>query len=67
MSRAKTIELDVEYDDELNPVSGRCSACREKMPRLIAKDPTPDVVARWLIVQFEIHRRRKHRAEAVAA
>jgi hypothetical protein len=57
MSRA---ELEIEYDQEMTPVSGMCTACREMMPKPPADIVNSADIILWFSVKFIEHRRLKH-------
>ena len=57
MSKA---ELEIDYDQEMKPISAMCTACREMM-----LEPPADIVnsadiVLWLSVKFIEHRRLNH-------
>ena len=53
-------ELDVNYDAEMKPVSGSCTACGEKMPKPPADIENSTDVILWLSKQYIEHRNHKH-------
>jgi hypothetical protein len=57
MSKA---ELEIEYDQETNPVSAMCTACREMMPRPPADIVNSADIILWFSFKFIEHRRLKH-------
>lgn len=58
-------ELIIEYDMQLKPIAAKCSHCGEKMPRMESKLISSDEISRWFQIQFQLHKRRKHRVKPV--
>ena len=53
-------ELKVNYDAEMKPVSGSCTACGEKMPKSPADLQNPADIIVWLSGKYIEHKRAKH-------
>jgi len=56
-------ELNLNFDAEMNPVSGSCSACGEKMPKSPADLRDSAEIIVWLSAKYTEHKMQKHAQE----
>ena len=59
-------QLIIEYDMHLKPISAKCSLCKEKMPLMESTLVSTSEIDKWFQIQFELHKRRKHRVKPSA-
>jgi len=57
---APRTELAISYDDDMLPVSARCTHCGERMPKPVEGLEFPADIVLWFSVRFLEHKRRKH-------
>lgn len=53
-------ELKVNYDAEMKPVSGSCTACGEKMPKSPVDLKNSGDIIVWLSGKYIEHKKQKH-------
>jgi hypothetical protein len=53
-------ELQIEYNEEMKPISATCTACGEKMPKPPGELQNSADVIVWLSEKYIEHRKLKH-------